>query len=61
MEDEYPVFKGFAFIVFAEVATAKKFAETWPWKDKEFEKPLLGEDKDAIANARRSGFRSLPM
>lgn len=59
-EGEHPIFKGFAFVVFAEMATAKKFAETWPWKDKGVEKLLLS-DKDAIANARRSGFRSLPM
>ena len=60
-DDEYPIFKGFAFVVFGEAANAETLAERWPWKVKEAEGLLLGENKDAIANARRSGFRSMPM
>jgi hypothetical protein len=60
-DDEYPVFKGFGFVVFATAVNAETFAEKWPWEVKKVEKPLLGKNHDAIANARRSGFRSLRM
>ena len=60
-EDEYPTFRGFAFVVFAEAANVETFADRWPWRVKAVEQPLLGDNKDAIFNARRSGFRSLPM
>jgi len=60
-DDENPIFKGFAFVVFAARAYAERFAEKWPWEIKEVEKSLLVENQDAIANAHKSGFRSLPM
>lgn len=60
-EDEVPIFKGFAFVVFAAAVNAERFAEKWPWEVEEVEEPTLGGNQGAIANARRSGFRSLPM
>lgn len=60
-DDEHTFFKGFAFVVFAARVNAEAFAEKWPWEVKEVEKPLLGENQDAIANAYRSRFRSLTM
>jgi hypothetical protein len=60
-EDKYPIFKGFAFVVFAEGVNEDMSADNWPWRVQEIEKPSSGETNDAIANARRSGFRSLPM
>jgi hypothetical protein len=60
-EDKYSIFKDFVFVVFAEVVNADMFADKWPWRVQEIEKLLLGETKDAIPNARRSGFRSLLM
>jgi hypothetical protein len=60
-DDERPLFKGFAFVVFAARAKAETFAEKWPWDIKGVKEPLLVENQDAITNARRSGFRSLPM
>jgi len=59
-DDEYPIFKGFAFVVFAEAANAETLAERWPWKVKEAEDLLLGENKDTTANAPRSRFHSIP-
>ena len=61
MDDERPIFKGFAFVVFATRINAETFAKKWPWEVREIEKPLLVENQDAIANAHRSRFRSLPM